>query len=728
MNNLYKDIPKDQRIKRFLEDVLLKGRKISDIPDDEIKEILNSCRSFDLAAKLCKDLGVDPRKYLGPRHNAEMAATGIVDGDINLAVQANKGFVATGHDDLVKVTNRGVVGSMACRKHMLDYMEATANLGNKYLDNLGECMDDRTLISFKDSTNYATQFAKSNNVPDSSKSILAQSLVCHAQNDTERLGYSKALSQTGNAATLEGLAAASGYVTDSGMRNQYNSHITTAASNLPPEDQARITTAMQTGQISQETLSKTSTSSSNSSQTTSQSSQTTQSTQSQAPKAQASAPAAQNQPKPAQPQPAPAQPTRATAAQVQQAQQQYQNAIQQVEQQRIERYNQESIARTEQVEIQKAEEARKAEETRKAEEKRRIDENIQASEDMRQEAMDNAKEVMEHINASIAEWEEKHKHTLTDEDKNVLLQEAAVDAVVESLEVDEHTDSFKTEIIKKLKKATSIGEIYEILVSALGSKVEEKFIDTLVSNGSSAKMMSFIRSRSGDSSLIKKIFLRTKSKTLQKELLSHMPKDDIMALLVAGKITDYSLVSQEDLFLYVKYLVLAGLSLDDFKKKYGDDLLGSDYMAKIFALFNKKELKSAPAPQTDDFNNYAANTVTEQRTVNSKQKPSKTFGAISNNMDGALIASNDEPFNLIQPKKKEEGAPIGMNDDVLTVGSAEWNLKYNHNNVQATAFTLASMEEDDEDDGVGNIMSTKGNFRGKKIKKKYNPGGFNKMV
>ena len=55
-----------------------------------------------------------------------------------------------------------------------------------------------------------------------------------------------------------------------------------------------------------------------------------------------------------------------------------------------------------QVEIQKAEEARKAEETRKAEEKRRIDENIQASEDMRQEAMDNAKEVMEHINTSIA--------------------------------------------------------------------------------------------------------------------------------------------------------------------------------------------------------------------------------------------------------------------------------------------------------------------------------------
>ena len=342
--------------------------------------------------------------------------------------------------------------------------------------------------------------------------------------------------------------------------------------------------------------------------------------------------------------------------------------------------------------------------------------------------MDKAKEVMEHINTSIAEWEEKHKHTLTDEDKNVLMQEAAVDAAVDALDADEHTDTFKAEIIAKLKNASSISEVYEILVSALGSKVEEKFIDRLVSQGSSDEMMSFVKGRSGDSNLIKKIYLRTTSLSSKKALLKAMDPDDVTALLKDGKITDYSLVPIGILFGYVMDLIAAGLSYDEFSKKYSNVLLGSYFMKDINAAFNKRELKNAPAPQTDDFNNYAANTVTEQRTVNTKQKPSKTFGAISNNMDGALIASNDEQFNLIQPKKKEEGAPIGMNDDVLTVGSAEWNLKYNHNNVQATAFTLASMEEDDEDDGVGNIMSTKGNFRGKKIKKKYNPGGFNKMV
>jgi hypothetical protein len=348
---------------------------------------------------------------------------------------------------------------------------------------------------------------------------------------------------------------------------------------------------------------------------------------------------------------------------------------------------------------------------------------------MRQEAMDNAKEVMEHINASIAEWEEKHKHTLTDEDKNVLLQEAAVDAAVDAIDADEHTDTFKAEIIAKLKNASSISEVYEILVSALGSKVEERFIERLATTGSSTEMMSFIKNHSGDTNIIKKMFLKCTTKTGQKELLSQMPPEDVLALLNDGKITDLSIVPIKILVIYVTGLIMANkLTIDVFNVLYGGVLLGSDFMENIYALFELQKQKSATVPQTDNSNNYAANTVTEQRTVNAKQKPSKTFGAISNNMDGALIASNDEQSNLIQPKKKEEGAPIGMNDDVLTVGSAEWNLKYNHNNVQATAFTLASMEEDDEDDGVGNIMSTKGNFRGKKIKKKYKPGGFNKMV
>ena len=115
--------------------------------------------------------------------------------------------------------------------------------------------------------------------------------------------------------------------------------------------------------------------------------------------------------------------------------------------------------------------------------------------------------------------------------------------------------------------------------------------------------------------------------------------------------------------------------------------------------------------------NEMTKTLADGTTVTRK---GTTFGAVSDN--------DFETYQVVQPNKKEEGAPIGMNDDVLTVGSAEWNKKYNNNNVQTTAFTMASMDEYDDDvDGVGNFMSTKGNFKGKKIKKKYKPGGFNAM-
>jgi hypothetical protein len=74
---------------------------------------------------------------------------------------------------------------------------------------------------------------------------------------------------TNNAAALEGIAAASNSISDTNMRNQYNSSVTTAAQKFPPEQQNNINTAMQTGKISNETLSKTTPPASSSSSTSS---------------------------------------------------------------------------------------------------------------------------------------------------------------------------------------------------------------------------------------------------------------------------------------------------------------------------------------------------------------------------------------------------------------------------------------------------------------------------
>ena len=71
-----------------------------------------------------------------------------------------------------------------------------------------------------------------------------------------------------------------------------------------------------------------------------------------------------------------------------------------------------------------------------------------------------------------------------------------------------------------------------------------------------------------------------------------------------------------------------------------------------------------------------------------------TFAGISNNV-------SDDTFRVIEKPKQKEGAPIGMNDEILTPGSEEWKLKYNkQQEPPKTAFTMASMDEDEDDFGM----------------------------
>ena len=63
-----------------------------------------------------------------------------------------------------------------------------------------------------------------------------------------------------------------------------------------------------------------------------------------------------------------------------------------------------------------------------------------------------------------------------------------------------------------------------------------------------------------------------------------------------------------------------------------------------------------------------------------------------------------------------------MNDEVLTPGSPEWLKKYNRQ-APTTAFTMAALDDDMENDGL-NFGSNRVKI-GQPIKKKYNPNGFN---
>lgn len=97
--------------------------------------------------------------------------------------------------------------------------------------------------------------ADSDEVSDTAKAAFSRDIVETASADRQEY-YGRELSKTGNEAVLEGLAAASNNV-DPSVRSQYNSYVSTAASQCSPEAQARINTAMQTGEISEQTRNST---------------------------------------------------------------------------------------------------------------------------------------------------------------------------------------------------------------------------------------------------------------------------------------------------------------------------------------------------------------------------------------------------------------------------------------------------------------------------------------
>ena len=142
----------------------------------------------------------------------------------------------------------------------------------------------------------------------------------------------------------------------------------------------------------------------------------------------------------------------------------------------------------------------------------------------------------------------------------------------------------------------------------------------------------------------------------------------------------------------------------------------------------------------------ATNPQTQQHTPNTKkadepqtENPQTKFKAGETTKilnDGRVITSlgtsfarisdnTEEGFRIVDPKankKAKEGAPIGMNDEVLVPGSQEWLMKYNKQ-APKTAFTMAALEEQAEDTGL-NLGSNHAKI-GQPIKKKYNPNNFN---
>lgn len=622
------------------------------------------------------------------------------------------------------------------------------------IDPLTQGLNDRKIISYQAAQACSQAVLTSASISSANKAIFAQDLVTNAKvnGSQEQLNFAKSMSQINDPAVTEGLAAASKSV-DKSVRSQYNSYVESAAKNYPPAEQAKISNAMRTGEISQETLTKTtpsSTQAKDNNQTQNQVNNNQQASQKQGSKAQG---AAQNGPTSTNlKNTTPTSGGRTSGIQTGSATIStgtnsksahisagstgavaYNSTTN--SRSSISRQNVDSVSATTgsvsgaNLNTTSTASSKQVDETAKLEAKR---------DEVAQEALDTSNNIKE----SIAEHEKEK------------LIETALKQSVEEIAADEEfkatvEDKQIAELRNKLKNASNIKDVFDI-ISSLGENAQSVFFDRITK---SKYLNSFIEHINDNSTLLK--LYNSSATDAAKRIVLTKLGDTIYSLLENNKISDDNL-SSIDYKIFKNYLTqnissvnnakfarfLKYLPLDEREKltKLRNEVKGIDNQVSQSRLQRDAQPQlSQPAIQYDEPSLKENTPQPEQKSKVQQPQPQPKFEANETTKtlaDGTIITrqgtafgaiSNveDDSYRIVSPQElaQQKGDPIGMNDEVLTPGSTEWQLKYNKQQApQHTAFTMAALEDEEEDFG-GTFGPAKVGM-GKRINKKFPPKGF----
>ena len=622
------------------------------------------------------------------------------------------------------------------------------------IDPLTQGLNDRKIISYQAAQACSQAVLTSASISSANKAIFAQDLVTNAKvnGSQEQLNFAKSMSQINDPAVTEGLAAASKSV-DKSVRSQYNSYVESAAKNYPPAEQAKISNAMRTGEISQETLTKTtpsSTQAKDNNQTQNQVNNNQQASQKQGSKAQG---AAQNGPTSTNlKNTTPTSGGRTSGIQTGSAtistgtnsksahisagstgavaNNSTTNSRSSISRQNIDSVSATtgSVSRAN-LNTTSTASSKQVDETAKLEAKR---------DEVAQEALDTSNNIKE----SIAEHEKEK------------LIETALKQSVEEIAADEEfkatvEDKQIAELRNKLKNASNIKDVFDI-ISSLGENAQSVFFDRITK---SKYLNSFIEHINDNSTLLK--LYNSSATDAAKRIVLTKLGDTIYSLLENNKISDDNL-SSIDYKIFKNYLTqnissvnnakfarfLKYLPLDEREKltKLRNEVKGIDNQVSQSRLQRDAQPQlSQPAIQYDEPSLKENTPQPEQKSKVQQLQPQPKFEANETTKtlaDGTIITrqgtafgaiSNveDDSYRIVSPQElaRQKGDPIGMNDEVLTPGSTEWQLKYNKQQApQHTAFTMAALEDEEEDFG-GTFGPAKVGM-GKRINKKFPPKGF----
>lgn len=736
--------------------------KIEDCNSKEAAKLLNNllkgCVSPEEAEYIvaqAKEKGFTDaiiKKAVPPHLFSEYMAHERVTGNAEGYNIANGLNMLHGNVEVSKVSSRDLPADF--KGDALNKVVADSATYKELIDPLTQGLNDRKIISYQAAQACSHAVLTSASISSANKAIFAQDLVTNAKvnGSQEQLNFAKSMSQINDPAVTEGLAAASKSV-DKSVRSQYNSYVESAAKNYPPAEQAKISNAMRTGEISQETLTKTtpsSTQAKDNNQTQNQVNNNQQASQKQGSKAQG---AAQNVPTSTNlKNTTPTSGGRTSGIQTGSATVStgtnsksahisagstgaVANNSTTNSRTSISRQNIDSVSATTgsvsraNLNTTSTASSKQVDETAKLEAKR---------DEVAQEALDTS----DNIKESVAEHEKEK------------LIETALKQSVEEIAADEEfkatvEDKQIAELRNKLKNASNIKDVFDI-ISSLGENAQSVFFDRITK---SKYLNSFIEHINDNSTLLK--LYNSSATDAAKRIVLTKLGDTIYSLLENNKLSDDNL-SSIDYKIFKNYLTqnissvnnakfarfLKYLPLDEREKltKLRNEVKGIDNQVSQSRLQRDAQPQlSQPAIQYDEPSLKENTPQPEQKSKVQQPQPQPKFEANETTKtlaDGTIITrqgtafgaiSNveDDSYRIVSPQElaRQKGDPIGMNDEVLTPGSTEWQLKYNKQQApQHTAFTMAALEDEEEDFG-GTFGPAKVGM-GKRINKKFPPKGF----
>lgn len=636
-----------------------------------IKGLFKSCNEQKTINNLAKCLQISEdelTQYIDTSGAIKNAASALMNKDTDSVTLNTRILHKHGKENAVSKTIHLTPKYIEDQTERLKFGVEVAKLDKKYSEDVAASWNNTDFVSTEEAIELARGFNMSDEVADGSKAIFTEALIETAQNDNIRINYSKELSKINNPAVTEGLAAGSDSIENPDLLNKYNSYIEQALENYPPQQQQNIRSAMQTGEITQNTLSQTTPKETDTNNYDNNTNIDYTNNQNQEILNKTNASSA---------------PTN-----------DYTNSF--GETNRTSYNNQtEKITSISDSPI-KAEKNKSEASTISYNTEKINNETTKALNDKKEALKENLAKTQEKIEKEIAE--ENAKNTaITEEDIQVIEKELNN---IEELTITEQ-DKIK-QVFKKAGK--NINAIYTIIMDKYGTQAQDKFLEILASNGTSDSIRSFVNSMKSDSSIIKKLYTHCNNQKIKTELLGLLPTDDIIAMISAGKISNYNDIDHKILYAFL-IKNMSSMSNTSFSSYL--QYLSLDEREKLIELRNNtgsKKSQNEIDPLTSQATNRQ-NINTNNNEVNNNNKKTEETDTInpdkklednetSKMLNDGTIIRRKETFAGVSNntyEEYEEVSPVSENPSPATAaipGSSAWYQEYNKQAV-ATEPTFA---------------------------------------